>query len=173
MEFEEDRARKGCRKMTDKGKVTKVVPMLDANDPEFADRFAAVLGIGKDDTVNVMTPQFERLDGRVIEYESGPEDAETFDAIKGLSSARLLDLGLVKFDTVGDVVMWLYPGEWFDAIPDGYEVNAIDQDEPIKWNKAEADSDTRNGMLAYGFRRRESSAWRILEKVYDLSRNEK
>ena len=47
----------------------------------------------------------------------------------------------------------LFPGEWFDAIPEGFVTTGL-SGESKPWKKSEEDDDIRFGCLAYGIRRK-------------------
>jgi hypothetical protein len=57
--------------------------ILDASDKDFAEKLVAALGLQPGETVEFITPQFERTDGRVIKYF--PKTVREFEALKGLS----------------------------------------------------------------------------------------
>lgn len=51
-----------------------------------------------------------------------------------------------------DEVVLLFPGEWFNAIPEGFITTGLyGEEEP--WEKAKSDDDIRFGCLAYGIRK--------------------
>lgn len=65
-----------------------------------------------------------------------------------MSDKALLILCLQKWEDDH----WLYPGEWYDYIPEGYEVVTITgKKEPFR--KGKTDDDIRFGCLPYGFKR--------------------
>lgn len=105
------------------------------------------IGVGPYDEVEVQTPQFERTDGRRIVYL--PNTTEQYDRLKTLKPDMLKELGLLPWDENG---LWLFPGEWYDYIPNGYEVTVIG-DFPYTtelWERGKSDDDIRFGCLAYG-----------------------
>lgn len=128
--------------------------ILDMSDPHFTEKLADALGLAPGERLNVITPQFTRTDGLAVAVSD-----IGVAQLPGLSEESLKALGFAKWDEPnpdGDV-LWLYPGEWYSHIPDGHPVTCIDgQTSP--WRAGEMDDDTRFGMLAYGFMRRESSA---------------
>lgn len=123
--------------------------MLDASDPDFVAKFRAAIGVAEGEAIEVITPQFTRTDGRVIAYF--PRTAEEFDALKRLPEETLkrLGLGIWERDNEG-APHWLYPGEWYSCIPEGYEVTDI-CGEREAFKPGETDDDIRFGCLAYGF----------------------
>ena len=74
------------------------------------------------------------------------KSVEWFDALKALSHEELKNFGLGMWDTGH----YLYPLEWYDFIPDGYEVVDIFGDREA-FKHGETDTDTRFGVLAFGF----------------------
>lgn len=121
----------------------------DENDIAKAIREA--IGVGDFERVDVILPQFERTDGKVITYF--PEDAAAIDALREKASDDLLEsLGLQVFDQKDGELLWLFPGEWYKHIPAGYEIEDIcHHREPFEPGKT--DDDIRGGALAYGFSR--------------------
>ena len=96
--------------------------------------------------MRAVTPQFEReSDGEVWFY---PEDVEALEAIKAAPPEVLHSMGLRQFEEG----FWLYPGEWYDHIPEGFEVTSITgKQKPFVSGKS--DDDTRYGVLAFGFKK--------------------
>ncbi len=122
---------------------------LDFGDTnELAHRVRKAIGVGDYEEVRLITPQFDREDGKKVTYF--PTCAEDLDALKKAPKDILLDLGL-KLWCEGH---YLFPVEWYNHIPNGYVVTSIsDEDEPFEHGKT--DDDRRFGMLAYGFKREE------------------
>jgi hypothetical protein len=129
---------------TNENILNKCDAVLDMKDPNFAKNFANAIGAKEGDTINLITPQFERQDGLTIKYI--PKTIEEFDALKSMPDDKLRELGLQLWDTNH----WLYPAEWYDFIPDGYEMVCI-SGEVEKFEKGVTDDDMRFGALAYGF----------------------
>lgn len=110
-----------------------------------AAKIRKAIGAGPYEKVTVCTPQFERTDGKEITVF--PKGAEFLDALKAAPADILKDCGLRRWDCN----TWLFPGEWYDHIPDDYIVTDINaMDEPFK--KGETSNDIRFGCLAYGIR---------------------
>lgn len=129
---------------TNENILNKCDAVLDMQDPNFAENFASAIGAKEGETINLITPQFERDDGLKIKYI--PKTIEEFDALKSMPDDKLRELGLQLWDTNH----WLYPAEWYDFIPDGYEMIDING-ESEKFKKGVTDDDMRFGALAYGF----------------------
>lgn len=119
--------------------------ILDVNDPDFAEKFADALGIQRGDTLEIVTPQFERTDGRKPVLS-----VDDWEGLRRQSVEMLKELGCCPWERRDDgTTLMLFPKEWYDLIPDGFVVTDINyNDEPFKHN--ETDDDIRFGMLAYG-----------------------
>lgn len=101
-------------------------------------------------------PQFTRPDG-----EPGPAappaDREAFDALSTLPDTALEELGLRPWGrefehddgTETGRTLWLFPGEWYSAIPAGLPV--VDINFRVRaFAPGKTDNDIRFGCLAYG-----------------------
>jgi hypothetical protein len=110
-----------------------------------------LLGVSDFEEVTVVTPQFERPDGKEITFR--PEkSAEFFDKLQKAPDDLLIDIGMGRWNDR----LLLFPHEWYDCIPEGYIVRDInEEDEPFK--HGETDNDIRFGCLAYGFAREPSN----------------
>jgi hypothetical protein len=122
--------------------------ILDAGDPEFTAKLIAALGLTPGETVNIMTPQFDRTDGRAITYL--PNTPEEYAALKLLDADSLKKIGCQIWDKEKGKTTWLFPYEWYNHIPDGTEIVDINGDVEI-FKQGETDNDMRFGALAYGF----------------------
>ena len=123
--------------------------ILDINDPDFATKLAEAIGAKPGETIEVMTPQFTRTDGLTV-----PLPVFDFAKLPTLPEDTLKAIGCQKWDDPDKDgnVLWLYPSEWYDHIPDGTIVTDINGGvEPFK--RGETDDDMRFGALAYGFMR--------------------
>ena len=121
-----------------------VLPYADEN--ELASAIRGAIGADDYEEVHVRFPQFDRTDGRTIRYF--PKTVAEFDKLKEMPDDLLKDIGL----SIWEKGHWLYPAEWYDNIPEGYLVLAIDNTvEPF--TKGKTSDDRREGMLAYGFKR--------------------
>lgn len=132
--------------MTD---LTQFDAILDINDPDFATKLAEAIGVKPGEAIEVETPQFARTDGLQV-----PLPVFDFGKLASLSEETLQAIGCQKWDAPDESgnVLWLYPAEWYDYIPDGTVVTDINgRVEPFK--RGETDDDMRFGALAYGFMR--------------------
>ncbi len=128
--------------------------VLDMNDPQFAEKLGEAIGVKPGETLHITTPQFERTDGLVV-----PIPDVDFARIADLPVDTLKALGCAQWDepdATGNV-LWLYPAEWYDHIPEGLPVTCIDG-EVSPFKRGETDDDRRFGVLAYGFVRQEKPA---------------
>jgi hypothetical protein len=121
--------------------------VLDASDPNFGRQLCDAMGLQPGDKVRVITPQFDREDGTTV-LVPGDLDWKNIDK---LSETTLKELGLRKWDEpdANGMVLWLFPAEWYDYIPDGVEVVTISNRREV-FKRGETDDDRRYGMLAYG-----------------------
>lgn len=120
------------------------------DENEIVKQIRDALEVGPYDKVVAITPQFERIDGKIIKVM--PRDAAHLDKLKKLSRDILLRIGLQMWNEEDGKVLYLFPEEWYDCIPDGYIVTDIFwEDEPFR--KGKMDNDIRCGALAYGFAR--------------------
>jgi hypothetical protein len=113
----------------------------DVND--FAHQIRELIGTGDFDKVRVVLPEFDRADGKIISIK--PKDAAWLDNLKNAPPEILQDIGMQHWEEN----IWLFPSEWYDHIPDGYDIVTI-------WNikeqfhKGVTSDDRRFGALAYG-----------------------
>jgi len=128
--------------------------ILDANDPNFAEKLAEAIGLEPGEKVEIVTPQFTRTDG--VQPVLPNFD---FGNLASYPDATLKAMGCCMWDEPdeqGDV-LWLFPGEWYAHIPEGHIVTDINgQDEPFR--RGVTDDDIRFGCLAYGFKKPASPA---------------
>lgn len=110
---------------------------------ELASKVRELIGVGDFDRVEVAIPQFDRTDNRAVPIK--PKDAAWLDTLKKAPLSILRDLGLQNWDGK----LWLFPAEWYDYIPDGYEIVSINN-KTEKFIKGETDDDRRFGALPYG-----------------------
>lgn len=122
--------------------------IINMNDPHFAEKLAGFLGFEKGDVINIRTPTFERTDGKQIKYF--PCTIKEYEALPKMDKKTLLDIGCQMWEKVGNKIHWLYPAEWFEYIPEGFEVYSVNE-KYVKFNKHSCDADTRFGALSYGF----------------------
>ncbi len=113
----------------------------DAN--ELAHKIREFIGVGDFETVELILPQFDRTDNRTISVL--PKDAAWLDTLKSAPLDILRDIGLQCWDKN----LWLFPAEWYEHIPEGYEIIDINfSAEPFQEGKT--DDDRRSGALPYG-----------------------
>lgn len=124
----------------------KFYVILNASDKDFAEQLKSALGLQGGDHLEIVTPQFDRTDGRTITYF--PRTEREFDALRELSDDALMAIGCGLW---GDG-HWLYPHEWYQNIPAGYLVVSI-LGEIKPFIPGETDDDVRFGCLAYGFKK--------------------
>ena len=124
--------------------------VLNIDDENFAVKLNDAIGVKSGDTIEIITPQFDRTDGVDITSKPIPNTVRNFDTLKLLPKEILVEMGLGVWDETSTTTHYLYPKEWYDSIPDGYPVTFISGDtEPFKTGKT--DDDYRYGCLAYGF----------------------
>lgn len=127
---------------------TKFDVILDASSETFIEDLKKALGLKPGEALEIVTPQFERTDGRKITYR--PRTAREYDALPLMEPAHLKEIGCQIWDKEGGNTLWLYPHEWYEHIPAGYEIVDIRGNvEPFV--PGETDDDMRYGALAFGF----------------------
>ena len=122
--------------------------MLDMNDKDFAADLAAALDLKPGEELEIVTPQFERTDGRIISYF--PKTKREYEALILLSESALKKIGCQKWDGDENEIHWLYPAEWYSSIPDGLKITSISGNAEI-FKTGKTDDDRRFGALAFGF----------------------
>jgi hypothetical protein len=102
----------------------------------------------------IVTPVFHREPGEP--KPSSPPESFSFSDLKDMNTKTLRELGLRPWNKAGEKpdyhdgrVLWLLPGEWYNSIPDGFELIDIMGEKEI-FKRGETDDDIRFGMLAYG-----------------------
>lgn len=125
--------------------------VLDYNDPKFLVKLKAALGLTGPGPfeLNVATPQFERTDG-VLPCDVGPY---TFHMLAEISSDHRRALGMMDWgepDNNGNV-LWLFPHEWFNKIPNGMNLENIGG-KSFAFDHRTTNNDIRYGMLSFGIR---------------------
>lgn len=128
------------------------------------DELIAILGLKSGDVVTFMGSQHKR--NYELEIDFIPENKIQFEAILSTASdENLIKMGFGLWSTHDDQVTdgklneiylepgekhFLFPGEWYDAIPNGFEViDIFGQRE--KFIHGTIDNDCRHGNLPYGF----------------------
>lgn len=85
--------------------------------------------------------QHDRVDGTVP--TAPPQD---FEALRSMTADRLNELGMRVWDETG---LMLFPGEWYESIPAGYDIIDISGNKE-KFEPGVTDNDVRFGCLAFG-----------------------
>jgi hypothetical protein len=105
--------------------------------------------------VDVVTPQFTRPDGEPPPANA-PEGFAGFDALRGVDPVQLRAMGMRRWGRQEDAnekefgpMLWLFPGEWYRFVPDGYTIVDIFFVEN-KFVLGETDDDIRFGCLSFG-----------------------
>lgn len=120
----------------------KLVP---SDESDLAAAIRRAVGAGPYEDVTVYAPPHRsRGDGKVVTYR--PTRAE-FDLLRTLPREKLVALGLRSWDEVSGLL--LFPVEWYDLIPDGFELVCIDGEREV-FESGKTDNDCRFGVLAYG-----------------------
>lgn len=130
--------------------MTVEIKILDITSPTFAEDFNAALGLTPGESVVFQGPQFHRTDGRKV--ETRPEVLRSplfWQQLRTVPRSWLVRLGCQAWDDETPPLM-LFPYEWYDFIPVGYELECIDGS--IAPFSDETDDDMRFGALAYGIR---------------------
>jgi len=104
----------------------------------------------------IHSSQFERVDGKTIDYI--PSNDAVFEELENFTEEELLELGLQCWKGSH----YLFPHEWYDAIPDGFEV--VDINGKIEeFEHGVSGDDKRFGVLPYGIIRGNNSVDDIYE----------
>lgn len=119
--------------------------LKSSDENSLAKAIRDVLGVGPYEKVIGVLPQFERQDGKTV--DTFPLNSKFLDGLKRAPQWVLRELGLQPWDE--DFLLWLFPSEWYEHIPEGYTIHTI-MDETEKFKRDEASDDRRRGALAYG-----------------------
>lgn len=109
------------------------------------------LGVEEKEPIELefITPQFERQDD-IQPADPSSWDREAWEALSEMSGDALKALGCRRWEAVGESQShMLFPGEWYDHIPEGLEVLNILGDRR-GFSKEHHSDDIRFGCLAYG-----------------------
>lgn len=126
-----------------------------SND-DIVDKIIEATGAQPGDTIQIVTPQFERPASE-SEPPSYPGD-EAFAKLASLSDAGRRAYGLRPWNAPGEAedgdrfgggVLWLLPGEWYNYLPAGLTLVDING-QGEKFVRGETDDDIRFGCLAFG-----------------------
>ena len=124
--------------------------LVPGDENPLSDAIRKAIGAGPYEKVEIVTPQFERDDGKVVTFR--PKDAAQLDGLKANAPDWVLrDIGMCIWDEVGDDQFhWLFPSEWYDCLPAGYTIISIGG-EVKQFYPGKTDNDIRFGCLAYGW----------------------
>ncbi len=117
------------------------IPILSMDDPDFAEKFKAAIGLQPGEAAQFLTPQFERTDR--LTPVANPHSL--FSLLHAMPEKTLRAVGMQNWDDR----LWLFPYQWFNAIPKGFQVECI-SGQKSKWDAETHDDDMRFGALAYG-----------------------
>ncbi len=124
-------------------------PVLSMDSPTFSDDLAKAMGVKPGDTIEIMTPQFERTDGEKVGVPAPVADPAFWKILPQWSDADLKAIGMQVWDINEKGTLYLIPYQWYDHIPEGTELTCIDG-KPEVFAKGITDDDRRFGCLAYG-----------------------
>ena len=132
--------------MTDKND-PRFDTVLNMDDENFGEKLVEAIGAKPGEKIEIMTPQFDRTDGKTITYT--PKSREEFEAIQKLDKAgrKAIGMGLWSDD---DPELWLFPAEWYAHIPGGLAIVDISGNTET-FQLGVTDDDRRFGALAFGF----------------------
>jgi hypothetical protein len=120
---------------------------INMNDVNAAEQLLGALDSVPGYTVRIMTPQFERVDG--LKVPTPLSDTNFWSTLCDRSDEDLNALGLQKWEEYPDGTTWLFPGEWYPNIPEGFVVTGICK-ETYGFETGVSDNDVRFGALPYG-----------------------
>lgn len=103
--------------------------------------------------IEIITPQFEREAGAAVPMDAASVE---FAALRHVDRQQLSGLGCRAWndptepdDKFDGKVLMLFPGEWYERIPEDYEIVTIwGKRKPFK--PGQTSDDIRFGCLAYG-----------------------
>lgn len=120
----------------------KIVPLDQA-----VEAICESVGASPGDTIQIITPQFTRT-SKMTKVSSAPTP---FESVRQLDYSALRSLGCEPWDDPdadGNVLL-LFPGEWYEMIPDGFEIVDISGGKE-NFVSGDTDDDIRFGCLSYG-----------------------
>jgi hypothetical protein len=103
-------------------------------------------------------PQFQRPDGRHIDYVP---DEKLLQILPYLEEGVLEGLGLQTWDE--DRNIWLFPVEWYEHIPEGFEIITINE-QVKEFDRDEDHKERRFGVLPFGISRPNYEPDTVLER---------
>jgi hypothetical protein len=128
-------------------KLPENTPILSMDSPTFAQEFADAIGLQPGESIEIVTPQFERTDGMQVPVLVDFSDWQNLH-LKDEATLRALGFGVWDEDANGK--HWLFPKEWYAIIPNGFMVTDINgEQEPFE--RGVTDDDYRFGCLSFGF----------------------
>lgn len=139
---------------------------IDISAPDAGEQLAEAIGAKPGDTIQIVTPQFERAasEGKIPPY---PGD-EAFAKLAALTDAERRAYGLRPWnepsdpadgDRYGGGVLWLLPGEWYDYMPARWRLVDI-SGRAEAFERGATDNDIRFGCLPYGIVVGSREGWR-------------
>lgn len=126
------------------GKMSR--PKPPSQTPSIGEQIRDAIGASPDDTIHVTVPQFERTPG-TPDPEKAPQSLDEWLALSSLSRDDLTRMGCRLWST--ETRLMLFPGEWFDSIPEGLMVETVNGGS-FGFTREEHNRDIRFGMLAFG-----------------------
>jgi hypothetical protein len=96
--------------------------------------------------IKIRTPQFTRIDGKIV---NAPNEKEWDFIINDASQEQLIELGCQLMEENEGKTLLLFPGEWYEFIPNGSKLIDIFWSAEV-FEKGVTDDDIRYGALAYG-----------------------
>lgn len=120
----------------------KIVPL-----DQVAEAICEVTDAVAGDTIQILTPQFVRT-SKMTKVRPAPTP---FEKVRQLDYGALRSIGCEPWDEPdadGNVLL-LFPGEWYEMIPDGFEIVNISGNKE-KFVSGDTDDDIRFGCLSYG-----------------------
>lgn len=148
--------------------------LKNAGESELAAKVRELIGVGPEEPVEIsLCPHMKRPDGREnIPIPNPPDRLSFFESLREAPEWVLEHYGLQRW---GEHGLWLFPVEWFDYIPKGFEVMNIfgevgpfDPDDFVK--------EARFGALPFGIPRPElneekDASEKSEDKTADTARN--
>lgn len=107
------------------------------------DKLREALGIGPGDEVRVTGSQHDRDPHEIIP----PDAPKSFERLRTMTRTELHRWGLRMWSEESGLM--LFPAEWYDAIPEGFEVVTI-SGRTLVFERGVTDDDRRYGLLSFG-----------------------
>jgi hypothetical protein len=126
------------------------IVIIDMNSPTFQEDLEAALDFPLDENVEVLTPQFNRVDGLTVNLKLMPQSLLEWTQLDEKSEAQLKAAGCDIWEKdVSGHTHWLFPKDWYPHIPAGMPVCCIDGSTE-HFIPGVTDDDYRFGCLSYG-----------------------